>query len=101
MTGNGQTRTSVNYSLLRPTPTSSSWNRNYGTDMQVEEPFRKISDSTTTRGNVFRVLYVGQTIKDYNKSGIVDNQAKVTAEYLGEAFVERQSVFTPDSSNSD
>jgi hypothetical protein len=101
MTGNGQTRTSVNYSVLRQTPTSSFWNRNYGTDVQVEEPFRKISNSITTHGNVFRVLYVGQTIKDYNKSSVVDNQAKITAEYLGEAFVERQSVFTPDSSNSD
>lgn len=91
MTGNGRTRTSVNYSLLRPTPTSSFWNRNYGTDMQVEEPFRKVSNSITTRGNVFRVLYVGQTLKN----GLTQ------AEYLGECFVERQAKFDPEGSNPD
>jgi len=69
--------------------------------MQVEQLFREVSNSITTRGNVFRVLYVGQTIKDSNKNGIVDSQSEVAAEYLGEAFVERQAVFTPDPSNSD
>jgi hypothetical protein len=36
-------------------------------------------------------LYVGQAVK----SGIVQ------AEYLGEAYVERDAVFTQDSSNTD
>ena len=101
MTGNGKTRSSVNYSLLRATPTGSTWNRNYGSDMQVEEPFRKISNAITTRGNVFRVLYVGQAIKDTNRNGLVDNQAEITAEYFGEAFIERQSIPLPDPANPD
>lgn len=91
MTGNTRSRSTVNYSLLRTTPTSSTWNRNYGSDMQVEEPFRKISNAITTRGNVFRVLYVGQALKN----GIVQ------AESLGEAFVERKSIFVPEASNPD
>jgi hypothetical protein len=69
--------------------------------MQVEQLYREVSNSITTRGNVFRVLYVGQTIKDANKNGIVDNQSEVVAEYLGEAFVKRSAVFTPDSTNAD
>jgi hypothetical protein len=101
MTGNGKTRSSVNYSVLRATPTGSTWNRNYGSDMQVEEPFRKISNAITTRGNVFRILYVGQAIKDINRSGQVDSQSEITAEYLGEVFVERQSIFGPEGSNPD
>jgi hypothetical protein len=59
--------------------------------MQVEQLFRGVSNSITTRGNVFRVLYVGQAMKN----------GKVLSEYLGEAFVERQAVFTPDASNPD
>ena len=59
--------------------------------MQVEQLFREVSNSITTRGNVFRVLYVGQTLKN----GLVQ------AEYLGEAFVERQSLFAVDASNTD
>ncbi len=70
----------------------------------MEAPFRKVSSAITTRGNTFRVLYVGQTIKDLNKNGIVDSAAEVQAEYLGEAYVERQSVYgspIPSSSNQD
>jgi len=59
--------------------------------MQVEQLFRSVSNSITTRGNVFRVLYVGQALKN----GLVQ------AEYLGEAFVKRSSTFTPDSANPD
>jgi hypothetical protein len=70
---------------------NGSVNGNIQRDMQVEQLFREISNSITTRGNVFRVLYVGQALKN----GIVQ------AEYLGEAFVERQAVFTPDRSNAD
>ncbi len=93
--GNGRQRSTVVYSLLRGTPTNpSEWKRDYGTDMQVEEPFRKISDSITTRGNVFRVLYVGQAIKDLNKDGIATDNEKF-AEYLAEAFVERLPTFAP------
>ena len=66
-------------------------NANYKRDFEVEQAFREVSNSITTRGNVFRVLYVGQALKN----GVVQ------AEYLGEAFVERQAVFTQDPSNSD
>jgi hypothetical protein len=59
--------------------------------MQVEQLFRQVSNSITTRGNVFRVLYVGQSLKN----------GLVKAEYLGEALVKRSSVFTPDPSNPD
>lgn len=71
--------------------------------MQVEQPFRKVSNSITTRGNIFRVLYVGQAIKDIPRSGIrdgiVNGPEEIVAEYLGEAFIERQSIFQPDPSN--
>jgi hypothetical protein len=70
---------------------SGKVNANIQRDMQVEQLFRDVSNSITTRGNVFRVLYVGQTLKN----GLIQ------AEYLGEAFVKRTSVFTPDSSNPD
>jgi hypothetical protein len=59
--------------------------------MQVEQLFRDVSNLITTRGNVFRVLYVGQSLKN----GLVQ------AEYLGEAFVKRTSTLTPDPSNPD
>ena len=91
------TRSAVSYDLLRNMPTSTtekvsgSTNGNVQRDMQVEQLFRDVSNSITTRGNVFRVLYVGQSLK----SGLVQ------AEYLGEAFVKRASVFTPDSANPD
>jgi hypothetical protein len=101
--GNGRDRTTVNYSVLRAAPTTKSqWNRNYGSDMQVEEPFRKISSSVTTRGNVFRVLYVGQAIKDIRRGGTppngeVDSNDEILAEYLAEGFVQRDAVFSAPS----
>ena len=67
----------------------------------MEQEFREISNSITTRGNVFRVLYVGQSIKDVNRNAVVDSPQEVQSEYLGEAFVERQSVFVPEGSNPD
>lgn len=87
----------VSYGVLRTTATTASEkvsgkvNANIQRDMQVEQLFRDVSNSITTRGNIFRVLYVGQSLKN----GLVQ------AEYLGEAFVKRSSVFTPDSSNPD
>ncbi|MEP6956323.1 MAG: hypothetical protein ABI883_05810, partial [Chthoniobacterales bacterium] len=97
-TGNGRSRTTVVYSVLRDNPrTATEWKRDYGDDQQVEEPFRAISNSITTRGNVFRVLYVGQAIKDQKSPGgqlgDVENQSEIMAEYLGEAFLERQAIF--------
>jgi len=80
----------VVYSALRVNPTATAA-ANYKKDFEVEQAFREVSNSVTTRGNVFRVLYVGQTLKN----GIVQ------AEYLGEAFVERQAVFTQDRTNAD
>lgn len=87
----------VSYGVLRNAATTASEkvsgkvNANIQRDMQVEQLFRDVSNSITTRGNIFRVLYVGQSLKN----GLVQ------AEYLGEAFVKRSSVFTPDSSNPD
>jgi hypothetical protein len=92
--GTTSSRSTVNYGVLRTTATSASEspvNSNIQRDMQVEQLFREVSNSITTRGNVFRVLYVGQSLKN----GLVQ------AEYLGEAFVKRSSVFTPDSTNPD
>ena len=66
---------------------SGQINGNIQRDMQVEQLFREVSNSITTRGNVFRVLYAGQAL----------NNGIVQAEYLGEAFVERQVVWSgPD-----
>ena len=90
-------RSAVTYDLLRNTPTNTTekvngnTNGNIQRDIQVEQLFRDVSNSITTRGNVFRVLYVGQALKN----GLVQ------AEYLGEAFVKRTAVFTPDSTNPD
>lgn len=82
----------VVYSALRTNPTVRvNPAQNYRRDFEVEQAFREVSNSITTRGNVFRVLYVGQALKN----GIVQG------EYLGEAFVERQAVFTQDASNPD
>jgi hypothetical protein len=81
----------VVYSALRPNPTvRTTTPQNYRKDFEAEQGFREVSNSITTRGNVFRVLYVGQALKN----GIVQ------AEYLGEAFVERQSTFLPDATIS-
>jgi hypothetical protein len=97
-TGNGRSRSTTVYSVLRNNPTSpSEWKRDYGDDQQVEEPFRKISNAITTRGNIFRVLFVGQAIKDQKSAsgtlGDVESNSEIMAEYLGEAFVERQAIF--------
>ena len=102
-TGSPSRSTTV-YSALRNTPTNrSEVSANYQRDMQVEQPFRKVSNSITTRGNIFRVLYVGQAIKDIPRNGIrdgiVNGPEEIVAEYLGEAFVERQSTFQPDPNN--
>ena len=92
----------VVYSTLRPNPVvRTNPPQNYRKDFEVEQGFREVSNSTTTRGNVFRVLYVGQTIKDINHNGQVDGRQEIAAEYLGEAFVERQAVFTADTNNPD
>jgi len=94
-------RSTVTYSFLRNSPTTASEpNPNFRTDNFAEQEFREVSDSITTRGNVFRVLYVGQAIKDWNKDGNID-PFEIQAEYLGEAFVERQGVFRPEGINPD
>ena len=59
-----------------------------------------MSNSITTRGNVFRVLYVGQSIKDLNSDKDVTSN-EIQSEYLGEAFVEREGIFQPEGSNPD
>lgn len=97
------TRSRVLYTALRVTPTNiSETSIPYAKDWQVEQPFREVSNSITTRGNVFRVLYVGQSIKDQKDSGggfgQVENSSEITSEVLGEAYVERVSVFEPDGS---
>ena len=92
----------VVYSALRDTPDQKTSVKNYHRDFEVEQAFREVSNSITTRGNVFRVLYVGQTLKDYNSTHAVDNKAKILSEYLGEAYVERDAVWSaPDSANPD
>ena len=94
-------RSTVTYSFLRNSPTTASEpNLNFRTDNLAEQEFREVSNSITTRGNVFRMLYVGQAVKDLNKDGNVD-PSEIQAEYLGEAFVERQSVFQPEGTNPD
>ena len=96
-------RSTVTYSALRVTPTTKS-EANYfiRRDMQVEQPFREVSNSITTRGNVFRILYVGQSIKDQKDSsgilGRVETSNEITSEYLGEIYVRRVSIFQPDTS---
>ncbi|MBA3571176.1 MAG: hypothetical protein H0W34_04195 [Pyrinomonadaceae bacterium] len=95
-------RTIVNYSVLRdgvPTATTET-NVNFQRDMSVEQEFREVSSSITTRGNVFRILYVGQAIKDSNANGTVDPQ-EVQSEYLGESFIERIANFQPVGPNPD
>ena len=78
--------------------------KNYRRDDQVEQPFRAVSDALTTRGDVFRVLYVGQAITDQKDSsgnlGEVESASEIGAEFLGEAFVERQAKFDPDPTAS-
>lgn len=107
----GTSTSQVVYSALRDDPTGTV-TANYHKDFEVEQAFREVSSSITTRGNVFRILYVGQAIKDMdhakdsNGNPIVDNQREILAEYLGEAFVERQAIWGPadpilDPNNSD
>ncbi len=95
---NGPGTATVSYSALRSDPASTGeTNANYRSDLQVEQAFREISNSITTRGDVFRILYVGQSIRDiaHNgvRNGIVNGPEEITAEYLGEALVERQATF--------
>ncbi len=95
----------VIYSILRSDPSAITDTKYYRTDIQAEQAFREVSSSTTTRGNVFRVLYVGQAIKDQKDAsgqlGAVEKDSEIVAEYLGEAFVERQPIFAPQGSNPD
>ena len=94
-------RSTVVYSVLRNTPgTASESNLNFRSDNLAEQEFREVSNSITTRGNVFRVLYVGQSINDLNSDGDVTSN-EIQSEYLGEAFVERQGIFQPEGSNPD
>jgi hypothetical protein len=94
-------RSTVTYSVLRNSPsTQSEINPNYRTDNLAEQEFREISDSITTRGNVFRVLYVGQSVKDMNTDGNVTSN-EVQSEVLGEAFVERRATFVAEGANPD
>ena len=90
----GTNRSTVVYSALRSKPDDiNEANENYRSDMHVEQAFREVAESITTRGNVFRILYVGQSVRDIDKNGIVGPN-ETAAEYLGEAFVERIPVFT-------
>ena len=94
-------RSTVTFSVLRNSPTiQSEINSNYRTDNLAEQEFREISDSITTRGNVFRVLYVGQSIKELNGDGNADAN-EIQSEFLGEAFVEREGTFVPQGTNAD
>lgn len=102
----GEPRSTVSYSVLRSSPENTSEvNANYRSDMDVEQAFREVSNSVTTHGNVFRVLYVGQSIRDIPRNGVrngnVDGADEVVAEYLGEAFIERRAVFVPQGTNPD
>lgn len=90
-TSGSSSRSKVVYSALRTDPQSTTTKQNYRKDYQVEQAFREVSNSITTRGNVFRVLYVGQALKN----GVVQ------AEYLGEAFVERQRSNPGSAASSD
>lgn len=97
----GETRSTVTYSVLRANPTlTSTVVPDYRSDMLAEQEFREISNSVTTRGNVFRVLYVGQSVKDLDADGNVTVN-EVQAEFLGEAFLERQATFVPEGTNPD
>ena len=94
-------RTTVVYSAVRSSPTTKTEvNANLQRDSGAEQEFREVSNSITTRGNVFRVLYVGQSIKDLNANGSVDAN-EVQAEYLGEAFMQRIANFQVTGTNPD
>lgn len=97
----GESRSTVTYSVLRANPTlQSTIVPDYRSDMLAEQEFRGVSNSVTTRGNVFRVLYVGQGVKDLNADGNVTAN-EVQAEVLAEAFIERQATFVPEGTNPD
>lgn len=102
--GSSTSRSKVVYSALRSDPQSTTTVQFYRRDFQVEQAFREVSNSITTRGNVFRALYVGQSIKDQKDSagnlGQVENSNEVTSEYLGEAYIQRVPTFVADSSIS-
>lgn len=100
-TGAGSYRSKVVYSALRSDPQSTTTVQFYRRDFQVEQVYREISNAITTRGNVFRLLYVGQTIKDTNKNGVVDGSEEVQSEYLGEAYVQRNATYVAEGSNPD
>ncbi len=94
-------RSTVTYSILRNNPTTASeTNLNFRHDNLAEQEYRQISNSITTRGNVFRVLYVGQAGKDLNADGDFTAN-EIQAEYLGEAFIERQATFVPEGTIPD
>lgn len=94
-------RSTVTYSALRNSPTTQTeTNLNLRSDMLAEQEFREVSNSITTRGNVFRVLYVGQSVKDLNANGNTDSN-EIQSECLGEAFVERQGTFVAEGTNPD
>jgi hypothetical protein len=88
----GTSISTVTYSVLRSQPENNTDNNaNFRSDMHVEQPFRSVSNSITTRGNVFRVLYVGQSLREVNGEPIV------FGEYLAEAFVERVATFSANA----
>lgn len=100
-TSGSSSRSKVVYSILRPNPQSTTTNQNYRRDFHVEQAFRQISNSITTRGNVFRVLYVGQAVTDVDKNGSVTSPNEIRAEYLAEAFLAREGNYAPEPSNAD
>jgi hypothetical protein len=96
----GESRSTVTYSVLRTSPADTTqFDANFRSDINVEQPFREVSGSITTRGNVFRILYVGQSIRDVDHNGAVNSSSEISAEFLGEAFVERKASYKAPSSN--
>lgn len=57
-------------------------------DSHMEQSYRQVSSAVTTAGTVFRVLYVGQAVRDRNNDGVIQPD-EVLSEYLAEAIVER------------
>jgi hypothetical protein len=72
----------------------------FKSDYQVEQPFRGISEQIATRGNVFRVLYVGQSVRDLDGDGLVATN-EVQGEFLGESYIRREPRRATDPSNAD
>lgn len=94
-TGSGS-RSRINATVLSVTNN----NPNLRADYNVEQPFRGVSEQITTRGNVFRVLYVGQAVHDFDGNGMVGTN-EVQGEFLGEAYLRREAQFSTDPSNAD